>query len=106
MQQKVEDVFLDINTAIPCGLIINELLSNALKHAFPNNKQGKILLKLHKNQIQHHLVVKDNGIGFPKDIDFHNPDSLGIQLVNDLVEQIGGTIHLGRRGGTEFKISF
>lgn len=106
MQQKVEDVFLDINTAIPFGLILNELLSNALKHAFPGGRQGRILLKLHKNHTKHHLLVKDNGVGFPKDFDFQNPDSLGIQLISDLVEQIGGTIELGRRGGTEFKISF
>lgn len=106
MQQKVEDVFLDINTAIPCGLIINELMSNALKHAFPNNKQGKILLKLHKNKTKHHLVVKDTGVGFPKNFDFRNPESLGMQLINDLVDQIGGTIELESRGGTTFKVSF
>jgi len=107
MKTDLEEVFLDLNRAIPCGLIINELLSNSIKHAFPQGKKGEIHIKLHsdkKGVIT--LVVSDNGIGFPKDIDFRKAQSLGLQMVNDLTKQINGTIELDRKGGTAFKVVF
>jgi len=107
LKTDLEEVFLDLNRAIPCGLIINELLSNSVKHAFPEGKKGEILVKLHsdkKGTIT--LVVSDNGIGFPDDIDFQKAQSLGLQMVNDLTRQIGGTIKLDRTGGTAFKVKF
>jgi PAS domain S-box-containing protein len=98
------DIFLDIDTAIPCGLIINELITNSLKHAFPNLTNGQINIKLMRNNDKLILEVKDNGIGFPEMLDFRNTESLGLQLINSLVMQLDGTIQLKNDGGTEFKI--
>ena len=107
MNTDVQNVFLDINKAIPCGLIINELVSNSLKHAFPNNKRGEISIKLSSNQKNKtKLTVRDTGIGLPKSVDFHDPETLGLQLVSDLIEQIEGTIKLERTAGTAFHITF
>ncbi|MCQ3980717.1 MAG: histidine kinase, partial [Anaerolineae bacterium] len=103
---QADDVHLGIDAAVPCGLIINELISNALKHAFPNNYHGEILVELQKNQQQISLCVSDDGIGFPADLDFQNTNSLGLQLVNTLVGQLDGTIELQNGSGTTFKINF
>lgn len=111
----IDNVFLDINSAIPCGLIINELVSNSLKHAFPRDRvkgekghtEGEIYIGLSsgKNN-KYSLIVSDNGIGFPEDLDFQNADSLGLQIVNTLVEQLEGSIGLQKGSGTIFKIEF
>ena len=102
-----EDIFLGIDTAMPCGLIINELVSNALKHAFPNGKSGEIHIDLNIEQNNLFcLNVWDNGIGFPTEIDFQNTPSLGLQLVNTLVHQLDGAIELHRNGRTQFTIYF
>lgn len=107
MNTDVKNVFLDINKAIPCGLIINELVSNSLKHAFPNNKRGEVCVKLSSNrQKKTKLIVSDSGIGLPKSVNFHEPETLGLQLVSDLVKQIEGTFRLERAKGTAFHISF
>lgn len=108
IELKIEanEVLLDINTAIPCGLIINELVSNAFKHAFVNGQQGKIVIKIWSNTAdQLTILVNDNGIGLPGDIDFRNATSLGLQLVNALVTQLDGTIELERQHGTTFKVT-
>jgi PAS domain S-box-containing protein len=103
---NVENVQLDVNVAIPCGLIINELLSNALKHAFPEGHRGEVRISLHLEDETVTLMVADNGIGFPGDIDFRNTESLGLQLVTALVMQLGGEIELTRDKGSTFRISF
>jgi PAS domain S-box-containing protein len=103
----VHDVFLDINTAIPCGLIINELVSNALKHAFPGGRAGELKIAMQRtNEDKIELIVSDNGMGFPKDVDFRNTESLGMQLVITLTEQLAGSIELDRSEGTTFRITF
>ncbi|MBE0460090.1 MAG: PAS domain S-box protein [Candidatus Aminicenantes bacterium] len=102
----VDDVFLDINKAIPCGLIINELISNSLRHAFPNRMQGKIEVKMFMENGKYILIVKDTGIGFPEELDLRNTKTLGMQLLTDLVKQLRGTIELAKDGATEFKITF
>jgi PAS domain S-box-containing protein len=102
-----EKVNLSIDLAIPSGLIINELVSNSLKYAFPNGRSGKIGLKLCSNEKGEILIsVNDDGIGFPKDIDYSNTKSLGLQLVNTLVRQIDGTITMQNQLGTNFEIRF
>ncbi|MGC9516782.1 MAG: PAS domain S-box protein [Methanomicrobiales archaeon] len=103
---NVEDLMLDINTAIPLGLIVNELVSNSMKHAFPKGKAGEITIELYSKHSEYTLSVSDNGIGFPEDLDYKNTSSLGLQLVNSLTDQIGGTIELDRVQGTNFKIKF
>ena len=112
---NVEEISLTIETAIPCGLIINELVSNSLKYAFPEGREGEISIEFFPNDGNvitegddhtYTLKVGDNGIGFPEDLDFRNTQSLGLQLVNNLTNQLDGAIELDRNGGTLFKITF
>jgi PAS domain S-box-containing protein len=102
----LDEVFLDIDTAIPCGLIINELVTNSLKHAFPNRNKGQIRIGLMQSVDKFILEVKDNGIGFPELLDFRRTETLGLQLINSLVMQLDGIIELKNNNGTEFKIVF
>jgi len=107
LRLNVKDVYLDINRAIPCGLIINELVSNSLKHAFPDSRKGEITVEMRSDKKgKYTLIVKDTGIGMPKELNIHKTETLGMQLVNDLAEQIDGTIELNRIGGTTFSIMF
>ena len=106
LKTDIKDIFLDINTAIPCGLIINELVSNSLKHAFPKGEKGEIKIAMHpsnKNEVE--LIVSDNGVGLPKEMDFRATESLGLHLVTILAEdQLHGDIKLDRTRGTSFQI--
>ena len=103
----VADVSLALDTAIPCGLMVNELVSNCLKHAFPDGGAGEILIRLvSDDDARHTLAVRDNGVGFPEDTDHRTSPTLGLQLVSSLADQLGGTIELDRSEGTEFRISF
>jgi hypothetical protein len=105
LDTHVEDIYLDIETAIPCGLIINELVSNALKYAFPNNREGVIQVEFYSNPDRSlTLSVRDNGIGIPADFDLAQSPSLGLVLVQNLVEQLDATLELKRGSGTEFRI--
>jgi PAS domain S-box-containing protein len=105
--QEAQGIFLDINKAIPCGLIISELLSNALKHAFPGRRDGEILVKMKRDQRgKYTLSVKDTGVGFPEELDFREAKTLGLQLVTDLTAQLHGEIELQNGEGTEFNIRF
>ena len=113
---NIRDVLLDINTAIPCGLIVNELVTNSIKHGFLANrsqansqsshKRDKIAVDITKDDESYTLYVYDNGIGFPDDLDFYNTDSLGMQLVISLTSQLRGTVELERTNGTLFRIIF
>jgi two-component sensor histidine kinase len=106
-QVEVADIKLGVDVAIPCGLIVNELISNSLKHAFPNGKKGEIKINLVRDdKDKFNLVVGDNGVGFPQGIDFKQMESLGLRLVNTLVDQLKGTIELENNNGTTFKIEF
>jgi len=103
----VAPISLDIDRAMPCGLLINELVANALQYAFPNGARGEIRLAFHEDeQRQITLQVSDTGVGVPAHLDFHQAESLGWQLVNTLTEQIQGEIKLDRNGGTKFTITF
>jgi PAS domain S-box-containing protein len=103
----IEPILLNVETANPCGLIVNELLSNTLKHAFPDGRHGKVSLMLHQDaNYRITLIVRDNGIGFPRNLDFHNLESLGMELVCTLTEQLEGTLELEPIPGTSFKLTF
>ncbi len=106
LRVEIDPVSLGLDTAIPCGLIINELLSNALNHAFSSGQEGKVRIRLSSHDDELSLTVGDNGRGFPEDVDFHKPQSMGLRLVHTLVKQLDGTIELNRGAGTEFKINF
>ena len=97
---------LDVDTLVPCSLIVNELLSNAVKHAFPAGASGTITVEFSQQDGAHTLQVFDNGVGFPADVDFRNTKSLGLRLVIMLVEQLDGTIEMINQGGTHFTIRF
>ena len=100
------DVSLGIDHAIPCGLIVNELLSNSLKHAFPDGRHGVIRLNFHTIDDQFILIFSDDGVGMPENIDFKNTGTLGLQLVTTLTEQLTGDIIHRAAPGTEFEIRF
>lgn len=100
---------LEADMAIACGLIINELVSNALKYAFPNDRPGEVCISFqpHPTQADHYtLTIADNGIGLPADLDIHNTTSLGLQIVCALVTQLVGTLEVDRTHGTTFHITF
>jgi PAS domain S-box-containing protein len=120
LNMDVEDnTFFDMDTAVPLGIIVNELVSNSLKHAFPGRAKGEIRIKLCREKIEECtdniegcrstdfiLTISDNGIGIPKNLSTENLDTLGIQLVTTLVEQLDGELELKRNNGTEFTIQF
>jgi PAS domain S-box-containing protein len=101
-----EDVPLGVDAASSCGLIVNELVSNALKHAFPGRRTGAVCLGLHEMDGDVVLEVADDGIGFPAEVDFRNPGSLGLKLVAILTEQLEGTLDLQQSDETRFIIRF
>jgi PAS domain S-box-containing protein len=101
----IMDITLNMETAIPTGLIVNELVSNSLKYAFPES-EGEISISIHSKGEEFELIIKDNGVGIPKDVNINKPKGLGLELVNSLVGQLEGTIELDRSHGTEFKITF
>lgn len=104
---NAEEIYLYIDAAIPCGMILSELISNALKHGFPGKRRGEVLIELSSgDQNRITISVSDNGIGMPSDIDLDNLESLGLQLVITLVKQLHGEIELNRSKGTIFSISF
>ncbi|MCD6396336.1 MAG: response regulator [Spirochaetaceae bacterium] len=107
-KQQIADVNIDIIKAIPCGMILTELTTNALKHAFNDKKEkGLLEIKCSKSETGiFHITVKDNGSGIPDYIDIHNSKSSGLYLVNILTSQIDGEITINTQNGTEFIISF
>ncbi len=110
----VDEVFLDLDTAVPCALIINELVSNALKYAFPDSwrqaqgekKAAKLNVTLRAEAERLVLIVKDNGVGLPAELDIAQSDSLGLRLVSMLVRQLKATLDVERRDGTTFTLAF
>ena len=108
LKVHVGDLMLDLDQAIPCGLMLNELISNSLKYAFPDERSGEIRVQLGPTQDGHvELVVGDNGIGLPPDLDFRTTKSLGLQLINILARQLRGSVDLRPgQAGTEFCVRF
>ncbi|OQX70549.1 MAG: hypothetical protein B6D62_04555 [Candidatus Cloacimonas sp. 4484_275] len=102
----IENTDLNINQAIPCGLIANELISNAIKYSFPNGKKGKIYVGFHKTNSSYRLVIADNGIGLPKDISPETAKTLGLRLVYLLTDQLKGKMTIIREQGTKFILEF
>ncbi|WP_321423629.1 sensor histidine kinase [uncultured Methanobacterium sp.] len=106
LQMDVQNIMVDVNSAVPLGLIINELVTNSLKYAFPNDQEGIIRIQFHKEGDCYLLEVGDNGVGIPDDFDILKSDSLGMLLVNSLTSQIQGELELKREKGTTFIIRF
>jgi PAS domain S-box-containing protein len=107
MLVDVDPVSFNIDTAIPCALIINELVSNAFKYAFPNGKEGEIRIRLNQAAGEDlNLSISDNGVGFPPHVDWEQTDSLGLHLVRSLTDQLNGTIKCHLDHGARFDIRF
>ncbi len=107
LETNVKNIMLDVDTAISCGLIVTELVTNSLKYAFGEAREGSIYIEFsNDNASTLTLIVRDNGIGFPKEIDFQNNDSLGLKLVIALAKQLSGTVELDGSSGTTFKVTF
>lgn len=106
LKLDVQNVFLNLDLAIPCGLIINEIVSNALKYAFVGLKEGVIDIKMCVKDDDLKLIIGDNGIGLPEKIDYRNTESLGLQLVVALVEQLNGSVQINSNQGTVYTIKF
>lgn len=104
LELDLADVYLDINLSISLGLILNELITNALKHAFPNNRPGKVGISLKEENGQVQLIVTDDGEGLPQNFDIKKTNSLGLELVDSLVEQHKGRLEISTEGFTEFRI--
>ena len=107
LELELDNVALNLNTAIPCGLIINELISNALKHAFSDKTKGIIYIAFHFDEDKHYtLIIRDNGIGLPKNWEVKSANSLGLKLVDILAKQLEGTLQVNSGLGTEFNLRF
>jgi two-component sensor histidine kinase len=107
VKNEIHDIYLDLVNAIPLALIINEFLSNSLKHAFNDSNKSRISINVSKeNKGKHVLLYYDDGIGCPETINLRNPDTIGMQLVNNLVNQLNGSIRLNTNKGTEFIVEF
>jgi len=100
----VESVYLDVDVAIPCGMIINELLTNALKYAFPGERRGEVAVRLRVEDRKLLLCVEDDGVGMPAQIDVETTGTLGLQLVRALTQQLGGELRVERNGGTRVSL--
>ena len=107
VEKEIEDVFFGLDTAIPVGFLLTELVSNCLKHAFPNKEQKKVKISISSvGEREFDLIVADNGIGIPVDVDFAHPRSMGFELIDSFVQQLHGRIEINRDKGTEVRIRF
>jgi len=103
---ELEGIVFGVDLAVPCGLIINELVANALKHAFPGERRGEVRVRMTAAQDRYRLSVHDDGVGLPAGLDFLHTETLGLQLVRMLTEQIGGQFRLDPSTGAGFVVEF
>jgi len=103
---EINDIFLELNAAIPCAQIINELVTNSIKYAFPGGRKGEISIELSKNGAGYVLTISDDGVGIPSQYNIGSATSLGLQLTGALASQLKGTIVLDRSSGTRFTLRF
>ncbi|MFC2168063.1 PAS domain S-box protein [Acidobacteriota bacterium] len=107
LKREIENVYLNIHQAIPCGLIIQELVSNSLNHAFPDGKEGEIIVRMQQKKTgSTRLIIQDNGIGLPSGMDLFDTKAVGLRLVKDFVRELDGIIHSNPSHGIQFTITF
>lgn len=107
LELNIENLIISIDIAMPCGIILNEMITNSLKYAFPNNRKGKIQISFKFDNGNYELIFSDNGIGIPQDIIKDSQDHIGLNLINELSLQLFGKITMNTSNlGTEFKILF
>ena len=104
---EIDDITLPVDRAIPCGLILNELMTNALKHAFPDGREGRVGIAIKRlGDARLALIIADDGVGLPAELDIQNTHTLGLELVCTLSEQLEGMLHVDRQQGTSFRLEF
>jgi len=103
---NVDSIGLDMDTAMPCGLLINEIVSNAYKYAFPGSREGTISIDFHRNQGLVTLSIKDTGVGLPADFQEDASETLGMQLIQALTGQLDGNLTVDRNNGAGFSVTF
>jgi PAS domain S-box-containing protein len=106
LEINAQDIYLDINTAIPCFLLINEVITNCIKHAFPGGRTGKITIDFMKVDDKYSITIRDDGVGLPKGLNLEQTNTLGLQLINNLTSQLDGELEVKSNGGTEFRVIF
>jgi two-component sensor histidine kinase len=105
-EKDIDPISLTVSQAIPCGLLLNELITNTYKHAFPEQNEGTIAISMHQKRNTAHLTVEDDGVGLPPDFDIEQSSSLGMTLISTLVQQLGGSLSIQSAPSTRFQISF
>jgi len=107
LEIDADPITLDLNQAVPCGLLCNEILTNIFKHAFPDDKTGTVYISIKKTKAgKNKLKIKDDGVGFTGGLKNAGQSSLGLQLIQDLVSQLNGTLKLNQKDGTSYTIIF
>lgn len=106
LETDLENITLDIDQAIPCSQIVSELVSNALKHAFPVDRKGRIDIRMYTEDDRIALCIEDNGVGMPTGKDWQSTGSIGLQVVSALAKQLGGEVEMTTEGGCRFRIAF
>ena len=106
IKKDMASLSMDMGQAIPCGLLLNELITNSFKHGFPDRQEGRIAISLHQKDQQVVLQVRDNGIGLPDDFKTSNQSSLGMTLINTLVKQLDGKLETSSKDGAIFTVTF
>ncbi|MBT5419551.1 MAG: histidine kinase, partial [Candidatus Cloacimonetes bacterium] len=104
---NIKEIYLNINTAIPCGLLINEIVTNSIKHGFNGNKKGEIIINMKEGKDNYfHLEISNNGEGLPDGIDYTNPESTGMELIRILILQLSADADLVKENGVLYKLKF
>jgi two-component sensor histidine kinase len=103
---NAEDIYLPVDQAIPCALVANEVLSNAYKHAFRGKKHGTLSVSVTRRDNSIRIIVSDDGVGIPKDMDVYKTTSLGLKLIRSLVTQLNGSVTITSDHGTEVTVEF
>jgi two-component sensor histidine kinase len=106
LKTEFNKAYLSLDQAIPCGLIVNELISNALKYAFDGKERGVLYCAVNDNDGEMNLTISDDGVGLPLGLDHKNSETLGLQLVHTLIDQLGASLKLDTTKGTKYLITF
>ena len=106
LTSDVHGITMGIDTAVPCGLLVNEIVTNSLKHAFPNERKGEVKIDIKMDGENYVMKISDNGIGIPGNINFDEEKSMGVQLIKMLTEQLDAKVEINRDYGTEYIMTF
>lgn len=106
IKQEIDNILIPVDLVIPIGIILNELITNSFKHAFPDKQEGSITVRTVEQEGNFILEVRDNGIGIPHGVRVESPKGMGFQILNSLSNQINCNLEMQVNNGTHFKLSF